>query len=163
MRYQEDDSFLGLENAKRGSTPKGGRRGGPGRRWTGSMSQRVQAAKGSPQAVFKISSYSHSGGGVWDRVNYVGRDGDLELEDENEEMLGQVALERMVEEWSEEEARKTKTNRIAMSAVVSFPADVDQEKATEAARQFFREAYAENHDYVFAPHEDASNSMCMWL
>lgn len=42
-----------------------------------------------------------------------------------------------------------------MSAVVSFPAGVDQDKATEAARQFFQEAFADNHDYVFAPHTDA--------
>ena len=42
-----------------------------------------------------------------------------------------------------------------MSAVVSFPAGVDQEQATEAARQFFQEAFADNHDYVFAPHTDA--------
>ena len=34
---------------------------------------------------------------------------------------------------------------------------MDQAQATEAARQFFREAFAENHDYVFAAHTDTEN------
>ena len=34
---------------------------------------------------------------------------------------------------------------------------MDQAQATEAARQFFREAFAENHDYVFAAHTDTAN------
>ena len=37
------------------------------------------------------------------------------------------------------------------AAMVSFPKGVDEEKATEAARQFFRAAFADNHDYMFAP------------
>ena len=151
MRYaHQQDSLAGLEEDRRGSLPRGGRQ------WTGSLSQRARASRGLPQAVVKISSYSHSAGAVWDRVNYVGRDGEIEVEDPNGEKLGQVQLEEMVEEWSGDAGDREGT-RYAMSAVVSFPKGVDEEKATEAARQFFREAFAENHDYVFAPHTDAKN------
>ena len=159
MRYaHQQDSLAGLEEDRRGSLPKSGRRGGGagrgGRKWTGSLGQRARASRGLPQAVVKISSYSHSAGAVWDRVNYVGRDGELEVETANGETLDQVQLEQMVEDWSEETEKRTR-RQISMSAVVSFPKGVDEAKATEAARQFFQEAFAENHDYVFAAHTDA--------
>ena len=151
MQYEYDDELFSGELGGGGSKPRRGRGGGG---WAGSLSQRVSAARGVPQAVFKISSYSHSGGSAWDRANYVGRDGELEVEAPNGEMVDQVALEQLVDKWSEEAAEKSRSV-IAMSAVVSFPSDVDQEQATEAGRQFFREAFADNHDYVFAAHTDA--------
>ena len=142
MRYTDDDTLLGLEKAKKGR-----------RAWTGSLPQRVRASRRLPQAVFKISSYSRSGGAVWDRVNYISREGELEVEDANGEKVADlVELEQMVDDW--EEGKGTRAKRLAMSAVVSFPAGVDQERATEAARQFFQEAFADNHSYVFAPHAD---------
>ena len=145
MRYTDDDTLLGLEQAKKGRTP---------RRWSGSLPQRVRASRRLPQAVFKISSYSHSAGAVWDRVNYIAREGELEVEDPNGEKLTElVELEHLVDTW-EDQAPARKRGVLAMSAVVSFPAGVDQERATEAARQFFGEAFGRTHDYVFAPHAD---------
>lgn len=147
MRYA-DESFTGLDTARRGSLPRGRRQ------WTGSLGQRARASRGLPQAVFKITSYNRSGRAVWDRVHYVIREGELEAEGPNGERLDQAALAQLVDEWSEEaEARGRR--QYAMSAVVSFPKGIDEEKATAAARAFFRDAFADNHDYVFAAHTDA--------
>lgn len=147
MRYADDDSLTGLDTARRGRLPRGRRR------WTGSLGQRARASRGLPQAVFKITSYNRSGRAVWDRVHYMTREGALEAEGPNGERLDQGALAQLVDEWSEEaEARGRR--QYTMSAVVSFPAAVDQEKATEAARAFFHDAFADNHDYVFAAHSD---------
>ena len=148
MRYDDDESLTGLDTAQRGSRPR--------QRWTGSLPQRGRAAQGLPQAVFKISSYSHSAGAVWARVEYVTREGELEAEDPNGVRLELDELEAVVEEW-ERETPAAKGRRFAMSAVVSFPVGVDEEKATEAARQFFGEAFAANHDYVFAGHRDTEH------
>ena len=106
--------------------------------------------------MLKISSYSHNSGAVWDRVNYVARDGELEVEAPDGEKLDQVALEQMVADWSAGEGEENRSV-IAMSAMVSFSAGVDKEQATETARQFFGEAFGKNHDYVFAAHEDIKN------
>ena len=162
MRYaHQQDSLAGLEEDRRGSLPKSGRRGAGqergGRKWTGSLGQRARASRGLPPAVIKISSFSHSAGAVWDRVNYVGRDGELEVETPDGEKLTQAELEERVEDWSTEAGKGREGRRHAMSAVVSFPEGVDEEKATEVARQFFLEAFADNHDYVFAGHTDAKN------
>ena len=151
MRYtHQHDSLAGLEEDRRGRLPKGRRQ------WTGSLGQRARASRGLPQAVVKISSYSHSAGAVWDRVNYVGRDGELEVETPTGEQLTQAELEERVEGWRTETGARRR-EQLSMSAVVSFPKGVDEEKATEAARQFFLEAFADNHDYVFAGHTDANN------
>ena len=147
MRYTDDDSLTGLDTAQRGSRPRGGRR------WTGSLSQRARASQGLPQAVVKISSYSHSAGAAWSRLEYITREGELEAEGPNGERMDAELLEDMLEDW-EREREKGKGRRVSMSALVSFPPGVDEEKATEAARQFFREAFADNHDYAFAAHRD---------
>ena len=147
MRY-EDEGFTDLDQAQRGSRPR--------RRWTGTVGQRTRAARRLPQAVFKISSYSHSARAVSGRLEYITREGEVEAEGPNGARLDQAALAALADEWSATgEARGRRVQ--AMSAFVSFPADVDQEQAMAAGRQFFREAFADNHDYVFAAHSDTKN------
>ncbi len=155
MALDEDREEGLLEKAVR---PKGGRPGerwhGLGR-WTGSLTQRVRTARGLPQAVFKITSWNHSGGALWDRANYVSREGGEEVETQGGERLrGLVELEPLVLTWTKDSAER-KNGRLSMSGVVSFPWGVDEEKATEAARQFFRAGFGTNHDYFFAAHKDS--------
>ena len=109
-----------------------------------------------PPVVFKITSYCHSAGAVWQRVKAMTRAGELEAEGPNGELLDQGQLKEMVKDWDAETASRAR-RQYAMRAVVSFPPGVDEEKATEAARQFFRAAFADNHDYVVAPSSDTEN------
>ena len=148
MRTAADDRLTDLDRPQRG-------RRAP-RRWTGTVSQRASAARRSPQAIFKISSYSHSAGAVVGRFEYITREGEAEAEGPSGELLDQAALAARADAWSEE-AGARHTRRVSMSAVVSFPADVDEDRATEAARQFFAAAFAANHDYVFTGHRDTKN------
>ena len=77
----------------------------------------------------------------------------MAVEDANGAQLADLAeLEEMVGEWEERQGKRA--TRLAMSAVVSFLAGVDQEKATAAARQFFQAAFADTSDSVFAPYAD---------
>ena len=155
MRPDEDREEGLLEKAVR---PKGGRPGGRWRglgRWTGSLTQRVRAARGLPQAVFKITSWNHSGGALRDRANYVSREGENEVETESGERLQSlIELEQLVSVWAKDPAER-KDRRLSMSGVVSFPRGADEEKATEAARQFFQAGFGANHDYFFAVHKDS--------
>ena len=145
MRYRDDEDCLDLAAPPRGRRPR--------RRWTGTSGQRARAAGGLPQAVFKITSYNHSPAAVWDRLHYITRAGELEAEGPNGEVLDQEVLNQVVGGW-DRETEEGKGRRLAMSAVVSFPKGVDGARATEAARQFFSEAFADNHDYGFAGHRD---------
>ena len=144
MRYRDDDQDQGQAWAERG------------RAWWFRWQRRRGGRADLPQAVFKISSYCHRPGDVWQRLKSITRGGELEAEGPNGELLDQEQLEQMLEDW-EEDREEGKGRRHAMRALVSFPAGVDEEKATEAARQFFREAFADNHDYAFAPTSGGDN------
>ncbi len=160
MLYEDDEEERsGLEQAGRARQHRfSGRRWfRPGTRQPGTRQPQPQADKRLPKAVFKISSYSHSGGALWDRATYIARDGELTVEGPHGERFESLSeVEQFVAEWSTD-TEDHRRRRLAMSAIVSFPAGVDQEQATEAARQFFRAAFAENHDYLFAPHADAKH------
>ena len=151
MRYHDDDSFTGLGHAKRGQAAPGRR--GP---WRGTTRQRLATAEGRPNAVFKISSYSHSGGAALNRLTYIEREGEIELEGPNGDVIKPAELGQLVADWSAD-AGGGNRSVLAMSAMVAFPAGVDEAQATEAARQFFRDAFGDNHDYAFAPHTDADH------
>ena len=151
MRYHDDDSFTGLGQAKRGQAA-------PGHRgtWGGTTRHRLATAEGRPNAVFKISSYSHSGGAALNRLTYIEREGEIELEGPNGDVIKPDELGQLVADWSAD-AGGGNRSVLAMSAMVAFPEGVDEAQATEAARQFFRDAFGDNHDYAFAPHTDAAH------
>ena len=134
MRYEDEDHEEELVG-------RGGRR------------HRARAARRLPPAVFKITSYSHTAGAVWSRFEYISREAALEVEGPNGERLSLEELEEVLGDWHGE-TRGGGGRRLAMSAFVTFPKGVDEERAAEAARAFFREAFGDNHDYVFAAHRD---------
>ena len=148
MRYRDDEDFIDLAGPPRGRRPR--------RRWTGTVGQRGRAAGGLPHAVFKITSYNHRPGAVWDRLQYITREGELEAEGPNGELLDGELLDEVVAGW-DRETEEGKGRRLAMSALVSFPKGVDEKRAAEAARQFFGAAFGDNHDYVFAGHRDTDH------
>ena len=155
MLYQEDEEERsGLAQAGRARQHRFGGRWG--RRSSGLGHWPKPGQRAAP-ALFKITSYAHSGEAVWDRVNYISRDGEREIEGPNGERLESLAeIADVAAAWVEgTEDRRRRV--LAMSAVVSFSAGIDQEKATETARQFLRAAFADNYDYVFAPHSDTAN------
>ena len=96
----------------------------------------VSVQVGAP-AVFKITSYSHSAAAVWSRCAYISREGELEAEGPAGERYALAELEQVL---AEGEGKR----RLAMSAFVTFP------RGTDAARAFFAEAFAANHDSVLA-------------
>ena len=152
-RLLEDEDRSGLERAGRARQHQAGGRW----RWGGSLSQRASVARRLPQAVFKISSYSKSGGALSGRAAYISREGEREVETGDGALGTDLAgLDALVNRWADATPDR-KNARIAMNAVVSFPAGVDQEQATEAARQFLQAAFAENHEYFFAAHDDTAN------
>lgn len=150
MRYDEEESFTGLDRPGR-------RGGGRGRGWRGTTGQRAAAARGLPAAVFKVTSYSHSAAAVWSRFEYISREEELAVEGPNGEKLELEELEEILEKWVRDGEEGRRGRRVAMSAMVSFPAGEDEEAATEAARQFFAAAFADNHDYVWAGHRDTDH------
>lgn len=141
-----------------------GRRAPPGRdinvgnrAWKGDVVDRILVAKKLPQAVLKISSHNTGAKSVADRLRYISREGTLSLEtDEGALLVGSEEVDELVSHWAVDFPDR-KNSRDTMSLVISLPAGTDEKAATDAAREFFAETFAENHEYVFAGHDDTDN------
>lgn len=147
-----------LEDERRGRRARQGRDlHVSGRAWKGSLGDRLLVARKLPQAVLKISSHNTGKTRVRARLHYISRQGAVALEtDQGIALEGLEEIDAFVDDWAVDFPSR-KNSRDAMSLVISLPAGTDKEKATQAAREFFAEAFAENHEYAFAGHEDTDN------
>lgn len=128
-----------------------------GRAWQGHLGDRIRVAKKFPQAVLKISSHNTGKNRVAARLRYIARQGRLPLETDEGVMLdGVEEIDALVDNWAVDFPDR-KNSRDAMSLVISLPAGTDEKAATSAAREFLAESFSENHEYVFAAHDDTEN------
>jgi hypothetical protein len=123
----------------------------------------ARVVKHTPEVMVKITSFgSLSGGGSTGRnvanfktqVEYIARDGDLELETERGDVLkGREELQELIRDWKDDFAseKRHKNQRDTMHMVLSMPEGTPDEAVREAARDFARKAF-KNHQYVFALH-----------
>ncbi|RLA52458.1 MAG: hypothetical protein DRR42_07510 [Gammaproteobacteria bacterium] len=148
-RHAETASLLG--------DPKRGRHAKESRAWQGSLSDRVRVTRKLPQAILKISSHNSGQGRVRARLRYISRQGALAIEtDEGISVEGIEGVDRLVDDWAADFSTRV-NSRDTMSLVISMPAGTDEKVAVAAARAFFAETFAENHEYAFAAHDDTDN------
>ncbi len=162
MSMTKYDELAGLlDEERRGRRGPGpgelgsGKRGG--RAWRGGLADRLRVARKLPQAVVKISSHNSGKPQVRARLHYVSREGALAIEtDEGITLDGLEEVDRLVDDWAADFGSRV-NSRDTMSLVISLPAGTDADKAVDAAREFFAETFAENHEYAFAGHDDTDN------
>lgn len=147
-----------LDEERRGRrAPQGSDLQSGSRAWKGGLVDRILVARKLPQAVLKISSHNSGQGRVRARLRYISRQGTLSVETEQGVMLdGLEEIDELVENWAVDFPER-KNSRDAMSIVISLPAGTDTKAASNAARAFFAEVFSENHEYVFAGHDDTDN------
>ena len=133
----------------------------PTRAWGGNLTQRVRVTRQLPQAVLKITSHSQGLGSVRARLHYISRKGALSVEtDEGVFLEGTEELDAFAEDWSVDFSGRRGSQRKArdtMNLFVSLPSGADRDRALEAARDFFKATFSENHEYVFAAHDDSDH------
>lgn len=148
-RHAESASVL--EGLQRGRHAKASRA------WRGSLADRVRVTRKLPQAILKISSHNSGQGRVRARLRYISRQGALAIEtDEGISIEGLEGVDRLVDDWAADFSTRV-NSRDTMSLVISMPAGTDNEAAVSAARAFFQDTFAENHEYAFAAHDDTEN------
>ena len=156
---KNDESAGLLEEARRGRRSKESKSGGghSSRAWQGTLADRVRVSRRLPQAVLKISSHNTGQSRVRARLRYISRQGRLPIEtEEGISVEGLEDVDRLVDDWSADFSSRA-NSRDTMSLVISLPAGTDKKAATAAAREFFAEVFAENHEYAFAAHDDTDN------
>lgn len=110
-----------------------------------------------PEVMVKISGGGKSFQLVKNHIDYIARNGDVTLEDQDGNTFsGRPELRDLQNEWriggypiSDEVGSK-----MAFNIVMSMPPGTDRPSVTSAARDFAKAEFGDNYSYVFATHDD---------
>jgi Relaxase/Mobilisation nuclease domain len=117
----------------------------------------ARTAKKTAEVMVKISGGGKNMERIKAHMDYISRNGDVEIEDENGDLhQGKEAVRDVRDAWAkgkigipyEGEKRKE-----AFNIVLSMPPGTDRQAVKDAARAFAKEQFG-NHQYVFAAHDD---------
>lgn len=127
----------------------------------------VRTAGRAPEAVVKVlPRHSAKFMSVSRHIDYIGRDGELELEtDEGERLGGKSTGRQLLEDWDldlDEHRRQAdlsaasgrKPPKLVHKLMFSMPPGTPAEGVLAAARNFLREEFALKHRYAFVLHTD---------
>jgi type IV secretory pathway VirD2 relaxase len=109
-----------------------------------------------PEVMVKITGFSKGSGGVKSNLDYITRNGKVELEDSRgNTYLGKESVKEFFNNWNDfDQQKKNKNQRDTMKMVLSMPAGTDAEALKKAARDFVKKEFSVNHEYAFALHTD---------
>lgn len=114
-------------------------------------------AKKVPEVMVKISGSSRGMNKVKAHLEYISRNGKVELENENGEKIdGRESVRDLCDEWKSglygipSEGSK----REAFNIVLSMPPGTSRAGVRAAAKEFAKLQFGDNHQFVFAAHDD---------
>ena len=126
----------------------------------------VRTARGVPEVVVKVSGGATTTRGVGSHLDYIGREGEQEIETDDGRRIRELGFEQqIVKDWDLdlEERKGAKQRAITMrrkppklvhNLVFSMPRGTDPEKVRTAVRAFAREKFALRHRYLMTLHTD---------
>ena len=114
-----------------------------------------------PEVMVKVTGRTRDAGTLKAHLDYISRNGELELEDRDGAILaGRPEVHEVSDAWSDlalADRRRRSNSPFSVSVMLSMPANTDSIKVRDAARAFARQVFADRFDYVFALHTDAKN------
>jgi type IV secretory pathway VirD2 relaxase len=129
-------------------------------------SRRQQAgrvASGTTEVMVKITGFGKGAPRVKAHLDYVSRNGKLDLENDRAEIFsGRSAVKELFEEWKQDfaDARRHKNQRDTVHLVLSMPESTEPDAVHRASRKFCKATFGHNHEYVFALHTDEPHPHC---
>lgn len=118
------------------------------------------AARKHPEVMVKIperhSKNSKGMKGICNHLDYISRNGELRLENQNgEKIQGKKAVQQHLKDWQDRFGIADDTaHREALNIVLSMPAGTPPQAVLNATREFAAEQFP-NHEYVFALHHES--------
>jgi type IV secretory pathway VirD2 relaxase len=132
---------------------KRGRGGGSGLR-----KRAGRIARRAPEVMIKISGNTRGMDHVLSHLDYISRNGKVELETEQGEIIkGKEAVRQLHKDWSQDGGKRRKNTRETTNIVLSMPAGTDAKGVKAAVRTFARARFGDNYQYVMAQHTDADH------
>jgi hypothetical protein len=107
----------------------------------------ARTANKAPEVMVKISGGGKNMKHIKAHMDYISRNGEVEIEDENGDLhKGVEAVRDVRDAWAK--------GKIGIPYIVlSMPPGTDRQSVKDAAREFAKEQFG-NHQYVFAAHDD---------
>ncbi|MCB5205178.1 relaxase/mobilization nuclease domain-containing protein [Neorhizobium sp. T786] len=137
-------------------------RGRSGRLSQSDKSQLSRIISNAPQAFVKITSRTYNASSLANTLNYIGRDGDLELETRDGPVRDSEELAALQDDWvmhAKDYDRNGLSARASISThmVLSMPPKTDRTQFKAAVRDFVKEEFDPRHDYALAFHDDTDH------
>jgi len=113
--------------------------------------------KKAPEVMVKISGGGKNMRQIKAHMDYISRNGTVELEDENgQTYMGKEEVQDVRDAWGKGRIGipdEGGTRKEAFNIILSMPAGTDRQAVKDAARAFAAQEF-EQHQYVFAAHDD---------
>ena len=129
-------------------------------------SRRVQTlvkklVKKAPEVMVKITGSSKSTAKISAHLDYISRNGEVELETEDGMILSdKESIRTIMDEWADAgdipKHENQSSRREAFNIVLSMPANTDRDSVKSAARAFAQQAF-EGHEWFMAEHRDEAH------
>ena len=116
----------------------------------------ARVAKKAPEVVVKVSGSGKKPGQILAHMTYITRNGKVEAENERGEKIDGLAEVRQVfAEWGFDTSKASTRQRAqTVNIVLSMPEGTDPEAVRSASREFAKEQFGANHQYLMALHTD---------
>jgi len=118
-----------------------------------------RVAKKAPEVLVKVSGSGKSRAHSLAHLTYITRNGKLKAENERGEKIeGLEEVKEVFKEWGFQTPGNSERKRAqTVNIVLSMPKGTDPYAVQQAARDFAREAFADNHQYLLAFHDDTDH------
>lgn len=146
----------GTVKGRKGRNVAGGRYSKPAPTKKPAGREKLEATlKKAPEVMVKISGGGKDMRGIKAHLDYISRNGDVDLEDEQGRVhQGKEDVRDVRDDWKGNGIPYESGNRReAFNIVLSMPPGTDRASVKDAARAFAAEMF-DNHQYVFAAHDD---------
>lgn len=126
-------------------------------------SEAKRVTGGSSEVMVKVTGFGKGAGHVKAHLDYISRNGKLELENDRGEIFnGKEEIKDFFKDWEKDfgDGQRHKNQRDTMHMVLSMPETIDAESVKNAVREFTKTTFGKNHEYVFALHTDEPHPHC---
>lgn len=115
----------------------------------------------APEVMVKVTGRTRDGSHLKAHLDYISRNGELTLEDQDGALLrGREEVRETAGDWAalaDLDSGRRANSPMSLSLVLSMPRETDPLAMRDAASDFARSAFGGRFDYVMALHTDASH------
>jgi len=126
----------------------------------GGRAKLERTVNNAPEVMVKISGGGKNMKHIQAHMDYISRNGDIEVEDENGHTHnGKDEVNEIADSWANGRITipwKSEKRKEAFNIILSMPPGTDREAVKNAAREFAKEEFKE-HQYLFAAHNDENH------